>query len=226
MGRRRYTIEIKPSAVRMLRRLPAPVRAKVVSVIDALADDPRPPGCKKPRWAGRPLPRPSRRSVPRRVRDPRGPLDRHGDQDWPPARGVSRTLVLRAPAPLPARRGPARSGILGNVRRRGWRAARGGIRARSRRLQTRRRSVGRPARASRSKATAFARWPASTHASSVGSQPSRSDSRSGRRSTRMRSWCVGTTSSPSDTRCSWSFSPGAKPVKTISTSCPARSPQA
>jgi mRNA interferase RelE/StbE len=47
MGPRRYTIEIKPSAVRTLRRLPAPVRAKVVSVIDALADDPRPPGCKK-----------------------------------------------------------------------------------------------------------------------------------------------------------------------------------
>jgi len=47
MARLRYTIEIKPSAVRTLRRLPAPVRAKVVSVIDALADDPRPPGCKK-----------------------------------------------------------------------------------------------------------------------------------------------------------------------------------
>ncbi len=40
-------IEIKSSAVRTLRRLPAPVRAKVVSVIDALVDDPRPPGCKK-----------------------------------------------------------------------------------------------------------------------------------------------------------------------------------
>jgi len=45
LGRRRYTIEIKPSAVRTLRRLPAHVRAKIASVIDALADDPRPPGC-------------------------------------------------------------------------------------------------------------------------------------------------------------------------------------
>ena len=46
-GRRRYTIEIKPSVMRALRRLPAPVRVKLVAVIDGLANDPRPPGCKK-----------------------------------------------------------------------------------------------------------------------------------------------------------------------------------
>jgi mRNA interferase RelE/StbE len=46
-GRRRYTIEIKPSAARTLRLLPAPVRGKLVAAIDALADEPRPSGCKK-----------------------------------------------------------------------------------------------------------------------------------------------------------------------------------
>jgi mRNA interferase RelE/StbE len=44
---RRYTIEIKPSAHRALRLLPAPVRVRLVAVIDALADHPRPSGCKK-----------------------------------------------------------------------------------------------------------------------------------------------------------------------------------
>ena len=43
---------IKPSVARALRHLPAPVRVKLVAVIDGLADDPRPPGCKK--LAGQP----------------------------------------------------------------------------------------------------------------------------------------------------------------------------
>jgi hypothetical protein len=40
-------VEIKPSAVRALQRLHAPVRAKLTAIIDALADEPQPAGCKK-----------------------------------------------------------------------------------------------------------------------------------------------------------------------------------
>lgn len=39
-----YRVDVKRSAVRELGRLPAPVRAKIVRAVDALADDPRPPG--------------------------------------------------------------------------------------------------------------------------------------------------------------------------------------
>lgn len=49
---RRYETEVKPSAQRALRLLPAPVRAKLAAAIDALADDPRPSGCKKLAGAG------------------------------------------------------------------------------------------------------------------------------------------------------------------------------
>jgi mRNA interferase RelE/StbE len=44
---RRYTIEIKPSALHSLSKLPPKHRAQVQSVIDALAADPRPHGVKK-----------------------------------------------------------------------------------------------------------------------------------------------------------------------------------
>ncbi len=39
-----YTIELKPAAVRDLRKLPADVRRRVAARIDALAIDPTPPG--------------------------------------------------------------------------------------------------------------------------------------------------------------------------------------
>ncbi len=39
-----YTIELKPAAVRDLRKLPADVRQRVAARIDALAIDPTPPG--------------------------------------------------------------------------------------------------------------------------------------------------------------------------------------
>src|SRR4030095_12856388 len=46
-GRRRYAIEIKPSAARALRLLPAPARARLLAEIAPRGDDPQPPGCKK-----------------------------------------------------------------------------------------------------------------------------------------------------------------------------------
>lgn len=42
-----YRIELKPSAVRDLKKLPRSVQLRVSSMIDALAADPRPPGTEK-----------------------------------------------------------------------------------------------------------------------------------------------------------------------------------
>ncbi|MFL6094048.1 MAG: type II toxin-antitoxin system RelE family toxin [Blastococcus sp.] len=42
----RYRVELLPAAVRALRRLDRPVRVRVAAAIDALADEPRPPGAK------------------------------------------------------------------------------------------------------------------------------------------------------------------------------------
>ena len=44
---RRYRIELSRGAEKSLMALPGEVRARVASRIDALADDPRPPGAKK-----------------------------------------------------------------------------------------------------------------------------------------------------------------------------------
>ena len=44
----RYRISIKPSAVREIKAIPQKKRRqRVVKRIEALADDPRPPGCEK-----------------------------------------------------------------------------------------------------------------------------------------------------------------------------------
>jgi mRNA interferase RelE/StbE len=42
-----YTVEMKPSARRELWDLPNDVLARAVAKIEALTDNPRPPGCKK-----------------------------------------------------------------------------------------------------------------------------------------------------------------------------------
>lgn len=42
-----YRIDIRPSAQRDLARLAAQVRRRIAARIDALADEPRPPGCTK-----------------------------------------------------------------------------------------------------------------------------------------------------------------------------------
>ncbi|HUG15523.1 MAG TPA: type II toxin-antitoxin system RelE/ParE family toxin [Thermomicrobiales bacterium] len=42
-----YTIRLTPAAARQLRSLPPQTRVRVVARIDALAVDPRPPGCEK-----------------------------------------------------------------------------------------------------------------------------------------------------------------------------------
>ena len=42
-----YTVEMKPSARKELWALPNDVLARAVAKIEALADNPRPPGCKK-----------------------------------------------------------------------------------------------------------------------------------------------------------------------------------
>jgi len=43
----RYRLQIRPSALRDLGRLPAADRKRVVREIDGLAEDPRPAGCRK-----------------------------------------------------------------------------------------------------------------------------------------------------------------------------------
>lgn len=43
----RYSIEVKASARKELRKLDASVRKRVIEAIADLADDPRPGGCKK-----------------------------------------------------------------------------------------------------------------------------------------------------------------------------------
>ncbi len=42
-----YRVIVKPSAERAVERLPLAVATRVVAAMTALADDPRPPGCKK-----------------------------------------------------------------------------------------------------------------------------------------------------------------------------------
>jgi mRNA interferase RelE/StbE len=42
-----YAVELKPSARKELESLPDTVLARVVSKLEALKGDPRPPGCKK-----------------------------------------------------------------------------------------------------------------------------------------------------------------------------------
>ncbi|MGR9053734.1 MAG: type II toxin-antitoxin system RelE family toxin [Gammaproteobacteria bacterium] len=42
-----YRIEIKPRAIKQLRKLPSAVLAKVSKQIDNLSENPRPDGCKK-----------------------------------------------------------------------------------------------------------------------------------------------------------------------------------
>jgi mRNA interferase RelE/StbE len=46
-ARRRYRIEVKPSAVKALAGIPKPDRLRIGRVIEALADDPRPMGAVK-----------------------------------------------------------------------------------------------------------------------------------------------------------------------------------
>lgn len=42
-----HTIELRPAAYRELARLPVADRKRVAAVIEALAEDPRPEGCRK-----------------------------------------------------------------------------------------------------------------------------------------------------------------------------------
>lgn len=42
-----YEVRLKPSAERTLRKLPAQIRARIGSRLDALAGNPRPSGCDK-----------------------------------------------------------------------------------------------------------------------------------------------------------------------------------
>lgn len=42
-----YRLEFKQSVARDLRRIPRPDLARILERIDALADEPRPPGCEK-----------------------------------------------------------------------------------------------------------------------------------------------------------------------------------
>jgi mRNA interferase RelE/StbE len=42
-----YAVELKPSAQKELERLPNDLIERVVSKLEVLQDDPRPPGCKK-----------------------------------------------------------------------------------------------------------------------------------------------------------------------------------
>ena len=43
----RYAVYFKPSADRQLRKLPRDVQRRIVAAVDALADNPRPPGVVK-----------------------------------------------------------------------------------------------------------------------------------------------------------------------------------
>ena len=47
MAQKRYTVYVAPAADRDLRKLSNSVQRRIVSAIEALADDPRPPGVKK-----------------------------------------------------------------------------------------------------------------------------------------------------------------------------------
>ncbi len=42
-----YAVDFKPSAVDALRRLPRQVQVRIVAKAEALADNPRPSGCRK-----------------------------------------------------------------------------------------------------------------------------------------------------------------------------------
>ncbi len=42
-----YRIAVKPSAARELDKLPGPVVARIMPRLEVLAENPRPPGCKK-----------------------------------------------------------------------------------------------------------------------------------------------------------------------------------
>lgn len=42
-----YTVEIRPAVERQLSALPRPVQTRIKEKVDALADEPRPPGCTK-----------------------------------------------------------------------------------------------------------------------------------------------------------------------------------
>ncbi|SRR6266540_3886293 len=42
-----YTVLVKPSADQALRKLPESIQKRLVAALDALCDDPRPPGCVK-----------------------------------------------------------------------------------------------------------------------------------------------------------------------------------
>ena len=42
-----YRVEFRPSALRSFRHLPGSIQARIRPMIDALADDPRPSGCRK-----------------------------------------------------------------------------------------------------------------------------------------------------------------------------------
>jgi mRNA interferase RelE/StbE len=42
-----YRIEVKPAASKELTKLPKQVAQRIADAIDELADNPRPPGCKK-----------------------------------------------------------------------------------------------------------------------------------------------------------------------------------
>lgn len=42
-----YAVEITPAAKRQIRKLERPVQERIVRRLDALADDPRPPGVEK-----------------------------------------------------------------------------------------------------------------------------------------------------------------------------------
>lgn len=43
----RYEVEIMPSALRGLRKLDPPTQSRILAAIDRLAENPRPPGCRK-----------------------------------------------------------------------------------------------------------------------------------------------------------------------------------
>ncbi|MGB3911494.1 MAG: type II toxin-antitoxin system RelE/ParE family toxin [Pseudolysinimonas sp.] len=43
----RYSVEFTTAAARQIRKLPPPIRARILTAAAALSDDPRPPGAKK-----------------------------------------------------------------------------------------------------------------------------------------------------------------------------------
>ena len=47
MAKSRYAVYVAPAADRGLRKLPDAAQRRIVSAIEALANDPRPPGAKK-----------------------------------------------------------------------------------------------------------------------------------------------------------------------------------